>query len=237
MNYLQLCQRAGVECGISGTITSVTGNTGSAQRIVNWVGDGWNELQTKYDDWTWMRSTNIYDEGISFVTVAGQFRYPLGTGAGTVGVERADFTKWDRDSFRVETTSQGFLDETFLDYITFDAWRNSYMLGAMRQVQTRPVAIAIGPDQSLALGPPPDGTYTVTGDYFVMPSVMTTDTDEPTGLPAQYHMLIVYKAMQKYALYESAPEVLAASKAGWDPMMGQLEAVRGPDIMFAGALA
>lgn len=237
MNFLELCQRGATECGVSGTISTVAGNSGSQARIVNWIGDAWNDLQIKYDDWEWMRSSNILGSGVSFATVAGQFSYPLGTGAGTVGVAADSFGKWDEYSFRVQTTTVGVQDETFLDNILYDQWRNSYMLGAMRAVQTRPVAIAVGPDRSLNLGPPPNALYTVTGDYWVAPSAMEDDDDVPTGLPPQFHMLIVYGCMKKYAYYESAPEVLASADMQHKPMMDLLEKNRGAVMGWGGALA
>jgi hypothetical protein len=125
----------------------------------------------------------------------------------------------------------------FLDDIPYDAWRNDYMLGAQRQVRTRPVVIAVGPDQSLCLGPPPNALYTVTGDYWVAPSLMALDTDLPAGLPKRFHMLIVYDAMKKYAGYESAPEVYARGTEESARMKARLFAVRGPTVGFGGALA
>lgn len=243
MNFLQLCQRTAVECGVSSTVaittalTTVTGASGSLGRIVNWVNDGWTDVQMDHDDWSWMRSSNILGSGISFTTIAGQASYPLGTGAGTVGVDVDDFGKWDLGTFRNYTTSVGFTNENYLDDISFDAWRNAYMLGAMRTVQTRPVAIAVGPDQSLNLGPPPNALYTITGDYFVAPSEMSADTDVPTGLPTRFHMLIVYRAMMKYGGYESAPETAQRAAQENAGMYAQLEALRAPTIYFGGALA
>ena len=163
--------------------------------------------------------------------------YPLGTTVGKVGVDADLFGKWDRESFRNYTTATGFIDEWFLGEIPYDAWRNSYMLGAMRKVTTRPVAVAIGPDQSVCLGPPPNGLYTVTGDYFVAPSVMVADIDTPVGLPTRFHMLIVYQAMIKYGGYEAAPEVSQRGSMENARMYAQLEAVRAPKITFGGALA
>jgi hypothetical protein len=111
------------------------------------------------------------------------------------------------------------------------------MFGAQRTVQTRPVVVAVGPDQSLNLGPPPNGLYTVTADYFVAPSVMVLDTDIPLGLPTRFHMLIVYRAMMKYAGYESAPEVYQRGSEESARMRAQLMAVRAQRIGFGGALA
>lgn len=236
MNRLALCQRLVLECGVSGTLSSATGQTGSLGRIVTWIDQGWAELQTKHDDWTFMRSSNLLGAGASFTTVAGTAFYPLGTGAGTCGIAAANFGKWDRDSFRNYTTAVGTSNEMPLDEIPFDTWRDAYMLGAMRSVQTRPVAVAIGPDNSVCLGPPPNALYTVTADYFVAPTAMSADTDTPTGLPGHFHMIIVYDAMRSYAGYESAPEVMQRGQSGYDRLLKQLEALRAPQVSFAGAL-
>lgn len=237
MNFLQICNRLIGECGVSGgPLITTSGQVGSLGRIVNWVGDSWTEIQTEHDDWNWMRSSSILGSGASFVTLAGVATYPLGTSSGQVGIAVDSFGKWDVETFRCYTTSVGTSSELFLDDIPFDTWRDAYMFGAMRSVQTRPVAIAIGPDQSVNLGPPSNGLYTITGDYFLAPSVMSNDTDVPTGIPLRFQMLIVYKAMMKYAGYESAPEVYARGSSEYNLMFAQLEAARLPQISFAGAL-
>lgn len=263
MNRLQLCQRLMLECGISGTLASTINQTGEFNRVVTWIDQAWNDVQTQHDDWDWMRSSNVLGAGASFPTVAGQASYQLGTGTGKVGIETDNFGKWDLGTFRVYTTSltqyldtetgliitaedgspiatfisdTGFLDETFLDSIAYDAWRDAYMFGAQRQVQTRPVAAAVGPNKSVCLGPPPNGNYTVTADYFVAPSAMATDTDLPAGLPKQFHMLIVYGAMKMYGRYEAAPEVKAGGDEGWTKMLAQLENTNMPRMEFTGAL-
>ena len=237
MNYLQLCQRCVGECGVSGTLSTTAGQVGSLARIVNWIDDAWSDLQTLHDDWGWMRSSNLLGGGASFVPAAAQYTTPLGTAAGQVGIAVGSFGKWDTETFRCFSTAAGISNETFLDDIPFDSWRDSYMLGAMRLVKTRPVAVAIGPDRSVNLGPPPDGSYTITADYFLAPSLMVADTDTPTGLEVRFHMLIVYKAMMKYAAYEAAPEVLQRAAMEWGAMFPQLEALRLPQISFGGALA
>lgn len=237
MQYLALGQRLVTECGVSGTLSTMANQTGEMLRIVNWINAAWNELQTEHDDWGFMRSSNLLGAGASFTTTSGLAYYSLGTGAGTVGVTAANFGKWDRDTFRVYTTSVGTTNETHLDTIPFDAWRDAYMFGAMRGVTTRPVAIAVGPDNSLCLGPPPTASYTVTGDYFIAPTAMSNDTDTPTGLPAQFHLLIVYKAMQYYGAYEAAPEVFNRGDTGYKMLLAQLEALRLPIMSAGSALA
>lgn len=237
MNRLSLAQRLQTECGVSGALTTTISQTGESSRLVNWVDQAWAEIQTEHDDWRWMRSSNMLGAGMSFATVAGQPSYPLGTGAGTCGVLATSFGKWVRDAFRNYTTTVGVSNEMFLDQIPYDVWRDAYMFGAMRSVQTRPVAVAIGPDESICLGPPPNALYTITGDYYVAPSVMAADLDVPTLLPVQYHMIIVYKAMMMYAGYEAASEVFQRGEQGYQLLLKQLEVIKMPTMTFAGSLA
>ena len=63
MNRLQLVQRLALECGVSGDITTTINQTGEALRLVTWVDQGWENLQTEHDDWDWMRSSNILGQG------------------------------------------------------------------------------------------------------------------------------------------------------------------------------
>lgn len=237
MNFLALCQSMMTECGVSGTMSTTAGQTGSLGRVVNWIGQSWNELQMAHDDWNWMRSSNALGVGAIFVPANGQFTTPLGTAGGQVGITVDSFGKWDRETFRSYTTTVGPTNELFLEEIQFDTWRDTYLFGANRNVRTRPVVVAIGPDESVNLGPPPNGDYTITADYFLAPSTMVADTDTPTGLPTRFHMLIVYKAMFKYAAYESAPDVTQRAQLEYGPLYTALEAIRLPRIAFGGALA
>jgi len=243
MNFLALCQQTCVESGVASSVAiqtalpTVVGATGSLGRIVGWVSDAWNDLQCDHDDWDWMLSSVLLGGGVAFQTVAGQAPYPLGTGAGTVGVAVDSFGKWDRETPRCYPTASGFTGEIFLDEVSFDEWRDGMMLGAMRNVQTRPVAFAVGPDQSLCLGPPPNALYTITADYFMAPQALAADTDVPLGLPTRFQHLIIYTAMKKAAGYESAPELYQRASEEYAPMYAQLMAVRAKRMTFGGALA
>lgn len=236
MNLLQLVQRAAQECAVTGAIVTVANLSGEQLRVLNWVQTAWQEVQSKHNDWEFMRSSNLAGGGVSFVPAAGVPVTPLGTGAGTIGVTAANFGKWVPGTFRTWLTSVGTNNETYLDDIGFDEWRNAYMYGALRTVQTRPVAIAPGPAMQLCVGPPTNGLYTVTGDYYTAPTSMTVDADLPTGLPSGYDMVIVYQAMLYYGGYEAAPEVLDRGTVGYSKLMSEMEAKWLPDCAFAGCL-
>jgi hypothetical protein len=237
MTLLQLTNRTMQECAVSGgPLTTVANLSGEQLRILTWVQQAWTEVQEKHNDWQWMRSSNLAGGGVSFVPSAGVPVTPLGTGPGTVGVAAGNFGKWVTGTFRTWLTSVGTNNETFLDDISYDEWRDAYMYGSLRTVQTRPVVIAPGPAMQLCVGPPSDGTYTVTGDYYWAPTSMTSDSDTPTGLPSGYDMVIVYQAMLYYGGYESAPEVLDRGTVGYSKLMSEMEAKWLPECSFAGCL-
>jgi hypothetical protein len=243
VTYLELARRCAIECGaasgqtIQTALPTVAGATGSLGRICNWVNDALSDILMDCDELDFLRSSRLAGGGISFATVAGQARYPLGTGAGTVGVAAASFAKWDETTFRCQPTAVGYRGEAMLDTVSFDEWRDGYQYGAMQDVRTRPVVVAVGPDAALYLGPTPNGDYTITGDYWRAPVAMVTDTDTPFGLPERFHLLIVYRAMAKYAGYESAPEVMQRAQEEGNGMFAQLLALRAPRLGWGGALA
>lgn len=226
-----------LECAVSGTMTTVVGQTGEFGRCVTWTAQGWQDLQNERQNWDFMRSSQLLGGGVSFATVSGQAEYQLGTGPGTVGVAADSFASWVKRSFRDQTTTVGVSDQIFLDWISYDNWRNSYAYGAQQTVTTRPVAIAVGPNNSICVGPYPTSTYTLTGDYIRAPAIMTEDDDEPTDLPLQFQIAIVWRAMWYYGMYESAPEVVARADRSYKQTVRQLGNLRIPMITAGRTLA
>lgn len=239
MNLLQLTNRTMQECAVSGgPLITVANLSGEQLRILTWVQQAWQEIQSKHDDWTWMRSSALAGGGVSFVPAAGAAGAVcgFGTSAGQLGIQSSVFGKWVRGSFRCFVTTVGTTSEIFMDDVDYDEWRDGYMYGAQRSVQTRPTVIAEGPQKQLCVGPPSNGLYTVTGDYYTAPTQMAADIDTPTGLPSGYDMVIVYQAMLYYAGYEAAPEVLDRGEVGYSKLMSEMEAKWLPEVAFAGCL-
>ena len=86
------------------------------------------------------------------------------------------------------------------------------------------------------LGPLPDDTYTVVGEYQQLPSNLVADTDTP-GLSTHLHLIIVYKAMMSYALFESAPEVLQRAQVQYQRLLNQLEREQLQEVYLGNPLA
>jgi len=204
--------------------TTLTGQPEETNRLADWVNEAWMDIQLSKPDWQWMRSS------FSFATVNGQISY-TSTEAGLT-----DFASWDRDTLRNYVTASGTNSETMLDYMDYDAWRDTYLFGANRGVYTRPNMVTITPNKSLAFGPIAASGYTIVGDYFKIPTEMVADTDTPS-LPTQYHMAIVYRAMMFYGAYEAAQEVFNEGEAEFARMMARLSASRLTEVTFGGALA
>lgn len=224
--FLELVNRARRECGVSGpaisSIATDSALTAEGLRFKQWVNEAWREIQTSQTDWNFMRKP------VQFDTVAGTYSYtPAACGVNDLGV-------WKRNSFRAFNKVQGYPNEQIMPFMEYETYRNVYRYGNMRNTQSRPVAFSIDPaTKSILLGAVPDDVYTVVGEYFRAPTDMTADADVP-DIPDRYHMLIVYKTMISYALYEAAPEVLSRGQLGEKKLNSLLELDQMP-ILHSGA--
>lgn len=230
MNYLQLINRARVECGVSGAslpLVNVTGLTGESARMANWINSAWVDVQTVKGDWQWMR------EGFQFNTVTQQQFYT----AAEIGVGDT-FANWKRDSFRCSSVGNDYRDEQLMNYMEYTTFRNLYMYANMRTTYTRPVVVTIDPVKKLGMGAIPDIPYVITGEYYKKPTEFSAATDEPSSaFPDRYHMMIVYRAMMFYGGYEAAPEVFQRGESEFKRLMNNIDIDQLPDTVSGPPLA
>lgn len=73
-------------------------------------------------------------------------------------------------------------------------------------------------------------------EYWLKPQILEHPYAEPR-LPAAFHMLIVYKAMLQYALYENAPEVVEQSRMNESRLKFRLEREQLPPMGLGESLA
>lgn len=232
MTFLQIVQRLWLESGASGTSpgpSTVVSQTGENARLVTWANAAWVDVQNAHTDWQFMRAS------ASFTTVAGSSIYTLGSGAGTVGVTAATFGAWARNTGRCYLTATGTNDEQELAYVPYDAWRDGYLIGALRSTNVRPDVVSISPAKGLCL-PPTLAGYTVTMDYFTAPVDLALDADIPS-LPATFHMAIVWRALMMYGAYESASDAYDRGELEFGKLMRRMTADRLPEMTHAGTLA
>ena len=236
--YLELCQDTCRECDIAGgdTVpTAVASQSGELQRIVKWVAQAYVEIQGKYPSWRWMRREFTLD------TVASQRAYTFADAIDvidTVAISR--FRRWIiedvNDPPRLYLVSAGVGGETWLTFTPWSWFKRIYNIGNNRTVEGFPAHITVDHQNNLVLGQIPNGIYRMTGDYYAAAQVLAVDADIPE-MPAQFHQLIVYRAMHKYGLFESAPEVIEYAKTEGNKLMRALEQDQLQRIELARPLA
>lgn len=228
MNKLQLVQRLAQECGVaraSNVPATTVNQTGELKRLVTWIDNAWLEIQDKRPNWNWMIGS------FDFLTVAGDYEYtPADAGVGDT------FANWKTDSFRSWLASGGVGTEQYLSNWDYASFRDYYLFSTRRTSLAQPLQFAVGPTKNILLGSPPNDVYHIVGEYYKLPTEMTSDSDTPI-LPARFHMAIVYRAMLDYGMYEAAPEVVQRGQVGFDMMMKKIEDDQLFDITLPGPLA
>jgi hypothetical protein len=225
MTFLELCQKLRQEAGISGAgPASVVNQQGEYARIVNWIINAWQEIQLTRKDWYFLRGDFTFD------TVALKGAYtPAEAGIST------RFKMWDIDSLRLYLKSTGQNDERSLTYLPYEDFRRQFLTG--QRLNNRPLYFTFDTDLNLVFGDIPEAVYTVTGEYFKKPQVFaSTVTENNTvvpDMPEEYHMLIVYEALKKYAMFEAAPEVLQYAMTNASRIYNALQSEQLPKFITA----
>jgi hypothetical protein len=226
MNYLQLVQRLRQEAGASGVgPTAVTGQTGESQRLVDWINTAWLEIQGLHDVWGFMRMP---------------FEFQAAAGSGQTTPTQAGLTNWrywHRETLRCWRTALGISDEQWLVEWDYHVFRDTYRFNQNRLLTGRPLVFAVEPNsKALMYGPLMDVEYTVVGEYQRVPTPLVNSTDEPDLQPHQ-HMIIVYKALEYYGLFESAGEVVTRAQTQYSALLSQLEREQLPVVYLGNPLA
>lgn len=221
-----------MECGVSLTGPDATsGQTGRLGQIVKWVNAAWLDIQTRSNDWKFMRSS------FSVSTTASDGKYAITDCTDTVSsaaLTTDGFRDWCRESFKLYLTSAGSGTETDLLFIDYQDWYERYNIG--QQSDSYPNQFTIDHDMGILLAPKPGDIYTLRGEYMKAATALDGDDDTPE-LPAEYRMAIVYRAMMKYGRYSGATEVFTDGQAEYMRMMREVGRTQRPANVVPGALA
>ena len=222
MTFLELVNRLKQENGVSGpAYTTLAGISREGQRLKDWIATAWSELQGERPDWLWMKTP------FSFQTIDGKQSYS------PADMSLPRFNRLQKDSCRIYRTTDGPAGELFLKHTGYPEFRDFYLFGSLRIIKAHPTAITVDPQKNVLLGFTPDDTYTVNGEYYPKPQILSADTDTPE-MPEEYHLSIVYFAMQTYGLFESAQEQLVAGKIGGGKLLSRLRLEQTPSIGIGG---
>lgn len=227
MTYLELCQELVREAGISGSMSTVIGQSGEMGRAANWIRKAYRLIQNKHSDWEFLR------RDVLAAAAAGKATY-LPTEA---GVAAAEFGAWRFTSgWRCYSTAAGVADEQKLDFVPYDRFRNAYIYGNTRAMTGRPTVITEAPDGSLIVWPVPDAGYMLVGEQYRAPATLTADGDVPI-FAAQLHDVIVYRAMMLYGEYEGDPSTFQTGQTECARILSEMESRYLPEWENAGAMA
>ena len=135
----------------------------------------------------------------------------------------------DDTSLRCQQTSMGYQNRQFMETWDWMSFRDVYRFNNL--VEGRPIRYAVDPvNKNVCLAAIPDAIgYTITGRYWTQPVALVNDTDVP-AIPDQYHMLIVYWALSKYAGYEAAMEVKQEALENKGKLLSALESDQLPSM-------
>ncbi len=233
MNNLEICQRTVLDCEVTGSLTTVTGQNGMLGRVVNWVSDAYTELQQRHNNWRWLR------HGWTVNTVADDDTYAYGDCTDTTSSSTITrFQEWMiRDPYdppKCYLQSSGVGTEYWLTYVPWSSFQTIYKIGS--QTSSAPSFITIDPQNNIVLGPAPSAVYVVSGDYQRSAQTLSADNDTPE-MPSDYHLLIVYLAMEKYAGHTAAEEKIFRATNEGLRMLRRLERNQLPEIELGTALA
>lgn len=226
MTFLELCQMVSRESGtISGNLPSTTqGQVDRLAKVVYWTQYSWKYIQNKRNAWRWMRRE------FSGQTSASTARYT----PAALGITNLAEWLYGSDRITIYKTANGAGDERPMTYLPWDDWRIRFNRGL--QDEGYPQFYTISPQNELCLGPTPDGTYTIRGEYRKTPQALSENGDTPE-MPERFHEVIAWKGLLLLAEHDEAQLHIAVANERYRDLMGELERDQLPQFSLAGPLA
>lgn len=204
MNVIEICQRIHREAGFSGTgPTSLSGNVGQHQHVVDWLQQVWIELQNEHP-WKWMRKTK------QFTLTSGKGNYTLADlTLRSTDDEKNALGRWYMKRAHIWKTSEGYDSHGWLRFLSREQWNYHYRYRSVSD--DTPQFWTILDDRSVQLVPAPSSSdWTVALDYFRRPYKWKEDTTDDSAvpdLPEEYHMLLVWLALRNETIHDEALNV------------------------------
>ncbi len=239
MNYLQLVQDLAQECLIGSTPpTTLVEQPTDITNCARWIVQAYEEIQLRPIEWRWLRRR------FRITTTAGDGTYAYGdcqdiTDAAAT-IDR--FSNWmipasihtaGRTAPTIYLQSAGAASRTYLAPLDWNRYQQIVPPG---QANSRPVHIVVDPQDRIILSPTPNDTYIIEGEYYRGPQTLSDEEDVPE-MPAPFHRLIVYRALEKYGFNQVSQESLARAAKDGNRMMRQLESRQRPTLYMPSPFA
>lgn len=203
MTFLELVQALHRESGAAGNApTTVTNQTGEADRMVNWIKQANLHVQNLWENWKFLRTTDSRALTASVNTLSAP----------------SNLGMWDFDTFRIipngETTAETILAAEYEDVKTEDLDTSS----------GTPWRATVMPDGSLRFEGTPDAADTFQADYYRVPlTTELTNNADLSSIPARFHNVILGRALILYANYEGAEEIRTQGVELYTDYLARLE--------------
>jgi hypothetical protein len=206
--FLQHLQRFQRESGSGNVpITTVLNLTGEGLRLKDQIQQATKFIQTAAGDWNFLY---VFPPA------------PITTGAGTSDyVGPSDLNLWNRKAFRIDGRKVPRYSVLDYDAETFPTAQSG-----------RPSRIFILPNNRLRLWPTPDAAYEITYEYWQKYVPFAESNTDVSIIPDPYDELILYKALEYYATFEDAPEIMEKAMKGWEEWWPKLEAHEKPNHTY-----
>ena len=193
--FLEICQDTASEAGFIDNTTdlvSVVNQSSMLGKTVRWVREAWTDIQREKSHWKFQHGT---------------FNVTLSNGVQIYDATTLNVTRLNRwvtnKKVWIHDKSIGLGDETELKFLPYDEFRARFNYGTSASDTGRPTFYTVEPDNELAFYPTPNAEYGVRGTYYKSAQILTANTDVP-DMPEDYHSLIKWCALEKYAGYDEA---------------------------------
>jgi hypothetical protein len=232
--FLKLCQDVAKDSGTVSTIgqpQTTTGQTGRLLRIMGWVTEAYEDIQSEQNAWRWMQADF---SGPAVATVQEYNAEALGI------TER--FSRWviygedEENLFTIYKTALGQSDEGFLTYVDWPYFRRNLLVGSAATRQDKPVYFTVDNTNQLRLWPTPDDAYTIRGVYHKAPQTLADDGDIPE-MPEEFHDTIKWLALMKLGVFDEAFNQLPSWTANYGKAMSRLIGHQLPPLKMQSTLA
>lgn len=207
--FLELCQQLVEDAGISGSIVSTEGQSGEFKRVVGWIARATTEIEGLWSNWNFLHRFHTVP------MIAGVRDYPPPPLLGM----------WDRSTF------VNVAQESPIEYMDW----NRKKLDPTAPVAGDPFMVTVLPAQTLRFYDTPTIVEDISAQYWEKPAILIASSDEPK-IPEHFRDIIVYKALQYYANYESADEAKIAGVEQYAPRLRQLESSELPGHQNSGSI-
>jgi hypothetical protein len=195
LNFLNLTKRLLQICGVAGTISTISNQTGELLRLVNYIEDAYQDVLNYSDHWNFLWS--------SFSAEVSGTEFTL-TDLGITEFNRFDYT-----------TIRG--NSKPLTYLPYHEFKHTSTLGECFWNTSE--VFTITPDKKIKFNSIFTGT--LSGEYYKSPSIVSTDEDIPL-IPEQFQMIIVYRAAMFYAVYTAEPDKYTDAFANYDKILNRM---------------